>query len=109
MSEDTMDQDIWRRLLNLEHCGPVSVNDLRAIRAAVAEIERLRFELAESARNVISQMAVEDELRSLITGWADACDADNDMWKTDPSIGDRAVTFSAMRNATLELRKAVGR
>lgn len=50
-----------------------------------------------------------ESLIALVVAWADACDRDNEMWKTDPSIADRAITFSAMRNAELELRKAVGR
>lgn len=50
-----------------------------------------------------------ERLRELIIAWADASDADNEMWKTDPSIADRTVTFAAMRNAELELRQAVGR
>lgn len=59
---------------------------------AADEIARLRSELAESARNVISQMAVEDELRSLITEWA-----------------DEQVPFRLLTTAEANLRKAVGR
>lgn len=62
---------------------------------AADEIERLRSELAESARNVISQMAVEDELRSLITAWANSLD-------NNSSYTDHLPTVQA-------LRKAVGR
>ena len=86
-----------------QHCHKIEVTtgeDLRLGRRAYID------QRCEECRADISEI---DRLRALITEWADACDADNDMWKTDPSIGDRAVTFSAMRNAELQLRKAVGR
>lgn len=75
--------------------------------------DRLIRDLRVPKMNASSTMAeAADEierLRSLISAWADASDLDNEMWKTDPSISDRAITFAAMRNATLELRQAVGR
>ena len=64
------------------------------------EIERLRLELAESARNVISQMAVEDELRFLIVYWCDV---------VDDLDGHPSDYHSNVAAAEDELRKAVGR
>ena len=73
-----MSDDIVRRLLSVQYLGDRDpICDL--CMDAAFEIERLRSELAESARNVISQMAVEDELRALITEWADATDERDDL------------------------------
>lgn len=79
MNGDSVDQDWWLRLLNLRHADPVSTNDLRAIRAAVDEIERLR---------------------SLITAWADAYEE-----KSPYSDCDCADPYCS---SVRELRKAVG-
>ena len=78
---------------------------------AADEIERLRLELAESARNVISQMAVEDELRSLIIAWADAYDAFAKHLgprRDERNFGAIARLTADVDEATDELRKAVG-
>jgi hypothetical protein len=92
-------KDIVDDLRNAITRGDSNPWDEALYKRAADEIERLRSELAESARNVISQIAVEDELRSLITAWADASDA----WDAyhDADLRDRA--------AVVALRKAVGR
>lgn len=45
MSDETASQDVWQRLFDLAPADPLSVNDLRAMYAAIDEIERLRSEI----------------------------------------------------------------
>jgi hypothetical protein len=45
MSDKTASQDVWQRLFDLAPADPLSVNDLRAMYAAIDEIERLRDEV----------------------------------------------------------------
>ena len=116
-----MDQDIWRRLLNLEHCDPVSDNDLRAIRAAVDEIERLRRPSWDDLMAIVDEIYPADvfdgssgdegprtltlmreieRLRSLITEWADA---------TDLASACMCCDQERFASAEQALRRAVGR
>ena len=63
------------------------------------EIERLRSEWADAARNCISQMVLVEELHELITAWADA---------SDDLDGHPSDYHQNVAEAEDALRKAVG-
>jgi predicted phage tail protein len=71
----------------------------RTMREAADEIERLRSEWADAARNCISQMVLVEELHELITAWADA---------SDDLDGHPSDYHQNVAEAEDALRKAVG-